>query len=356
MVYISGKAMGNSGKIALFLFFVSLWFTAFTQSGIREGYVVFNNQSRTGCLIRNIGSEESTMDYQYKLKGDQEFKKVELSKIEEFGIDHLFKCVRAFISMDVSDGRISDLKDTAVTRMEGHAYIKVLVEGGPATLYSFWGEGRTLYLFRTGDTPVTTLFHKRYSLEITPNMPEQVFVNNTYQRQLGEHLAYGNSEETSRVAYSKKALVGYFKAYLKEKQSDYVVYQAAQTKKVIFNLKIAFAINRINLGIEEFSDALPNALFSDEISPGYGVEAELILPFNNYGWSLFADADFVSYHSGKIVNSINPVLTNGYAIDYKSIGLPLGITRYFKCLQGSQDILPGSICSAFHSRRFPDFF
>lgn len=80
-----------------------------------KGYIIDNNHRRFNCMIRNAGKEESTLNFQYKLKDDKEIKKIELSKIEEFGIDNEIKCVRALIDIDISPSRINNLKETPGT-------------------------------------------------------------------------------------------------------------------------------------------------------------------------------------------------------------------------------------------------
>jgi hypothetical protein len=101
-----------SKRIILFLFFSGVWLISEAQMNFVEGYIVTNDHKRTDCLIINSGNAESLMNFKYKLKGDNKIEKIELSKIEEFGVEDEIKCVRALIKIDVSPDRITQLKDT----------------------------------------------------------------------------------------------------------------------------------------------------------------------------------------------------------------------------------------------------
>jgi len=309
--------------ITLFLSIISRGQTKFT-----EGYFIDNNNNIIQCFIRNIGNEESTMNYQYRLKNDKEIKKIELSRVKEFGIDDEMKCIRALISVDVSPSRIPNLKDTVIDWEEGHAFLKILVEGELATLYSYYDHGKPLFFFRIGNSSVEPLFYKKYYLEVTTNIIDRTLVNKAYIDQLKEYLACGDTDEIKKVSYTKKALVKYFIDYHKCKGSDYLVYKSAQINRGSFRFKLGINVNSLRMDVEEYSDALPNILFSRENSLGFGLEAEYVLPFNRYKWSIFAESNFYSYYSDKIENEPNPALFNDQVVDYKTIEVPIGITHY----------------------------
>ena len=88
---------------------------AFAQTEFREGYIVSNQDTIIDCFIRNAGHEESTMNYEYKLKESERINKIELSRIKEFGIDNELKCIRAFIAIDISENTIPDKKNAIVS-------------------------------------------------------------------------------------------------------------------------------------------------------------------------------------------------------------------------------------------------
>ncbi len=300
------------------------------QIEFKEGYIVNNQYERTDCLIRNVGNEESTMNYEYRLKDSKNIGKIELSKIEEFGIDNELKCIRALISVDASPNRISSIKDTIIQWEEGHAFIKLLVEGELASLYSYYDQGKPLFYFNSGDTFIKPLVYKIYYVEVTPSVVQQTLYNNTYQVQLKQYLECDNFNDDIRISYTKKDLVKYFINYHKCKNADYHKFKSANVKKGILLLKPGINLNRIQLGLQDPIDAALNVFFVKENRIGFGAEAEYILPFNNYKWSIFTEVNYLSYRSNQLSvgNQLNPVLYDEYILDYKSIEVPVGLNYY----------------------------
>lgn len=317
-----------SKRAIFFLFFSALSLLSVAQIKFVEGYIVTNNHKRTECLIRNIGNAESLKHFEYQLKNDKKIEQIELSKIEEFGSGEDLKCIRALISVEVSPDKITQLKDTinSLQWEEGTAYLKVLVDGKLAKLYSYYDEGKNRFFYRVGNSAIQPLFYKAYRLEITPVDLDRMLLNNAYLEQLKRDLACG-ADELNKVSYTKKALVKYFVNYhLCKKEADYSVLKSAQIKKGIFKFKLGANANRIRMKAEDL-DNIKGVIFSTENSPGFGAEAEYILPFNNYNLGIFAESNYYSYYSDYSVNALNSS-HDGYTIDYKTIEMPVGLTYY----------------------------
>jgi hypothetical protein len=318
-------------KPIIFCFIFSVFsLTASAQMKFIDGYIVSNNHEKIDCMIRNIGNDESAMNFEYRLKGEKEIKKIELSKIEQFGIEGQLKCIRVLIDIEVSPKRIKELKDTVQQWEKGHAFLKVLVEGNLASLYSYFHEGRSLFFYSTGNSSIKPLIYKAYYLDVASNLiHQQTFYNNTYRQQLKQYVSCeGNTGNLKKVSYTKKALVEYFINYHQCMETDYKNYRSARVNKGSLRLKINVTSNNNQLTIKEFSDALPNLVFSKENSIGFGAEAEYLLPFNNYKWSLFAESNLISYSSNTLINDHNRALLKSHIINYKAIEFPLGINRY----------------------------
>lgn len=337
----------NSKCVIFLVFFSGLCLISAAQLKFIEGYIITNNHKKTDCLIRNSGNAESSMNFEYKLKDDNKIGKIELSKIEEFGVENEMKFVRALIKIDVSPNRITRLKDTVNSPEweEGHAYLKILVEGKLASLYSYFDEGKTLFFYNIGNSAIEPLFYQEFHLEITPGIVEQTLLNNTYLEQLKQYLPCDNPDEVSTVSYTKKDLVKYFINYHICKSSDYIVPKSTQLDKDSFRFKFETNINRIKLVAQDYVDA-SKVTFSSENSFGFGVEAEYLLPFNNYKWSLFAESNFYSYHTVYSDNLFNS-LHDGYIVDYNTIELPLGINYYLNLNPNNRLFLRGAFVPHF---------
>jgi len=354
----------NFKYVIFFIFFFGIGLLTNAQMKFTEGYIVNNNHQKTACLIRNSGNAESSKNFEYKLKDEEKIRKIELAKIEEFGIENEVRCIRALIKIDVSPDRITQLKDTVKSPEweEGHAYLKILVAGKLASLYSYFDEGKTLFFYSIENSTIEPLFYKESRLEITTGIVEKNLINNTYRAQLMQELVCGDPDKINRISYTKKDLVQYFIDYHKCKASDFAVPKSSQTKKGSFRLKAGTSVNRIKMEAQDFSDA-SKITFSAENSLGFSSEAEYLLPFNNYKWSFFAESNYYYYKSEYSDNVFNS-LHDGYIVDYKTIELPLGITYYLNINQTQRLFLraafvPNLILShsfiAFHSEAHYNF-
>lgn len=337
----------NSRQVIFVAFFFGQCLISAAQLKFIEGYIITNNHLKTDCLIRNSGNAESSMNFEYKLKDDNKIENIELSKIEAFGVENEMKFVRSLIKIDVSPDRITRLKDTVNSPEweEGHAYLKILVDGKSASLYSYYNEGKNLFFYSIGDSATEPLFYKKYSLEITPGIVEQSLINKTYQKQLKQNLACGDPDEASKISYTKKDLVKYFIDYHICKGVDYTVPKSTELKKGSFRFKVGTNINRINMVAEDYVVA-SKITFSSESSIGFSAEAEYLLPFNNFKWSLFAESNFYSYHSVYSDYAFNPD-HDGYIVDYYTIELPLGINYYLNLNPNHRLFLRGAFVPHF---------
>lgn len=297
------------------------------QSGFKKGYIINNRQERTNCLIRNIGNPESTTHYQYKLEDSKRVEDIELAKIKEFGIDDELKCIRALILLDVSRNYIRSIKDTIMEWEEGHAYLKTLIEGELASLYSYYDQGQSLFFYSLDKSSIEPLVFKEYKLGVTTLTYQQTLQDNTYQEQLKQHFSCGNFENFSKISYTKKDLVEYFISYHNCKNSNYHQFESAYAKKGILLIKPEIQLNSNQLTIEDPIDAAPNASFTKENNVGFGLELEYIIPFNNYAWSIFAESNYLSYNTDQISlsDTQNAALYDEYSINYKTIEIPFGV-------------------------------
>jgi hypothetical protein len=314
-------------KQILTTLFFSISLLIHAQMNFKEGYIVNNRQEKFLCLIRNIGNEESTMNYEYKFTDSDEVQKVELSKIEEFGIENELKCIRAFVAIDLAPDRIKTVRDTLTRWEEGHVYLNVLVEGKSASLYSYHDFGAPLFFFRVGESGIVPLVYKKYQVGITPNFVEQILHDNRFRDQLNLYLACSDAKKADRISYTKKDLVRYFENYYKCKNENYASFSSVQVRKGKLLLKPGVTFNSIGFAIQNTNETAPTINFSKVTSFGFGLETEYVFPFNRYKWSLFVEANWLTYKSNNVTvgGEVNPPLYAGYAVELATIELPIGI-------------------------------
>lgn len=300
---------------------------AFGQKNFNRGYIVDNANVKTDCWIQNVGNAESSSGYVYRLNEKSEITAVLLAKIKEFGTKKDFKCIRALIAVDISNGNISRPEDAGKGPEwdEGHAYLKVLVEGELATLYSYFTEGKKLFYYSVGDSTIQPLQHKEYNLEVAYGVVEKIY-DNSYREQLMENVACGDTKKLETLAYTKKSLIKYFEDFHKCKDADIYTYELSQHQKGKFALKAGVSFNRMDMSAKDLK-AGSSIFFTKESSIGYGIEAEYVFAFNNYKWSVFTESNYYNYYSDYSTNSYNSN-HDGFVVDYSTIEIPIGVCHY----------------------------
>ena len=308
--------------ITLFCFTASL--KTIAQTEFKEGYIVSNDHKRIDCLIRNTGHDDSTMDYEYKLKIGGEVKEVELSKIEEFGIENEIKCIRAFVAIDVSENTVLHKKDAIIKYEEGHVYLKSLFEGKLASLYTFFYKGNPIYYYSRGDKSIEPLVYKKYYIGPISGA-QDIFNDNTYQDQLKENLTCGSTNDAKNVSYTAKDLIKYFTNYHNCKKSDYLQLKTGHAKKGHLLIKPGIILSSTQLNMRQLVlDAAPTIHFEKKHNVSFGLELEYILPFNNYMLSVFTEANYLTYSTEGV-----HIKDDAYIIDYKFIEFSIGLGYNF---------------------------
>ncbi len=311
-------------RIKTFILLIGLFpFLLFSQVGFKAGYIINTNHQRIECLIANYGVDNSSMKYVYKLFKKDSLKKINIKNVEGFGIDNSRKFTRAKVMLEISDDRITQLSDTirGLRWIEKYVFLQVLIEGKFASLYSYFEEGNSHFYYSSLNTSIEPLIYKKYYLAVAPHYPTSMIINNTYKKQLKKNLICADGDiSIKNLSYNKKKLIEYFKAYYKCNWTDYQAYDKINKSK--FKLKIAFIINqssfRINDGQIDFYQ------FPAKINYSMGLEAEYLIPFNRYKWSLFAEANYQYYKS----NFSEPNLNSECTINYQFIEIPLGLNYY----------------------------
>ena len=335
--------------VALLSLAVSL--TTFAQSEVIEGYIVNNQHQRMNCMIRNVGHEESMMNYEFKLKESEEFEEIEISKIEEFGVDKEFKCIRELVYIDVTNTNIPDKKDAILQWQKGHIYLRILFEGELASLYSFFYKGKTSFYYSWGDNPIEPLVYKMYYVGTTPAGYQDILYDNSYQVQLKDNLACGNSIDSRKVTYTEKDLVKYFANYHECKKSDYHQLESTHVRQGKLFFKPVIQLNSTQVTLKHLSKEEPKEFFTKEDGVGFGMEIEYVLPYNNYLWSVFSEVNYMTYESDKLDLNENtyPAMYDGYKIDYKSIETPIGIGLNINLNQNQRYFLKAAFVPNFIS-------
>lgn len=313
-------------KRILFILITILSLNCYSQISFEKGYYIDNTNQKINCLIKNIDWKNNPIKFEYKLSENSESKIATIKTIKEFGIDNISKYIRSTINIDRSSENINNLSnDKNPIFKEEELFLKVLVEG-KATLYQYIDSNLKRYFYNKENSNIEQLIFKRY--KTTEN---KIGENNRFKQQLWNDLKCPNFKmsKIENLDYKKSILTNFFVEYNNCNNQEYVNYEEKQ-KRDLFNLTIRPRINNSSLTIQNFVSNSRNTDFENKISFGFGVEVEVILPFNKNKWAIAIEPTYQNFKAEKTTNVNN--VSGGMLIanvDYSSIEVPIGLRHYF---------------------------
>jgi len=310
------------------IFLISL--SAEGQTNFVTGYIVDNAGNKTICSLRNVGVAESADKYEYRLDKRGKVFPMSLAEITEFGIEGRLKCIKALIPVDISPSRIAREEDAQKGPEwdRGHAYLKVLVEGDAASLYSYYSEGTETFYYKTDTVPLTILYHKEYVVDVASGYADKRLSNDTFRSQLAENMPIEGDHSYETLPYVRKPLIRYFSRYNDSRKAAYEVPDYSEPLSSKFVVKLAGNYNMMDLTSTYTGERMEKILFSDKNSIGFGLEFEYVLPFNNHKFSIFAESNFYSYHSEFSTQFVEQSVHDSHPTKMKFVEIPLGVNMF----------------------------
>ena len=302
----------------LVVFTAIVCFNSHAQIQFEKGYFIDNAGNTTACLIRNADWKNNPTTFEYKISETSETLKGSLQDAQEFGISNTVKYKRFAVKVDRSSSQTEKLSNKRAPEfMDETLLLKVLVEG-KGSLYQFNDDGILRFFYSLDNSGATQLIYKEY------RMKDVRAINDSYKQQLWNELKCQGLTETAarETAYSTSSLIKYFKQYNICVQSPAKVF-GENDNKVIVNLTLRPGVVFSSLSVSNELTGVDNMDFGNNTSLRFGLEVELVLPFNKNKWSLVLEPTYQKFetdlHSGPYSGHIN----------YSSIELPFGVRRYF---------------------------
>ncbi len=332
----------------ILLFFVIILFTTavYSQNNFKKGYFINEKGDKIECLIYDKDWKYNPTSIEYKLSENSKIQEASIDRIQEFGIYSGETFVRSTVKMDRSSTKIINLSDNRNPEFkENTLFLKILVNG-KASLYSYQEEGLFRYFYDTDTIDITQLIYKKYlysAIDGIYRKDNQIGENNQFRQQLYTTL---KCEEMSRrdyenLNYTRKDLVDFFVKYNQCINADYT---KIKRKKVDFNLNIRPGI--VFVKPFEIINTISNAR-NVKINDGsqifrIGLEAEVILPFNNNKWSIIVEPTYRTFSGAKDYDSQLTVTSDRVEVDYTSLELPVGVRHSFFLGKNTQLFLNAS--------------
>lgn len=296
---------------------------SYAQIVFEKGYFINESNDRIECLIKNVDWRNNPTEFDYKLSQDSEVQKATILTVKEFGINGFSKHIKAKINIDRSSNQVDKLSTVRnPVFKEEDLFLKVLIEG-EASLFLYIDEGLTRLFYKLKDSEINQLVYKEFLNQ------DRVLENNYFKQQLSQNLLCEkiSVDEIERLRYSKKDMEKLFIKYNNCVNNNFVNYNPKQ-KRDFINLTIRPGISLSSLIIKNSVTNSDKSDFGRKIGFRFGIESELILPFNRNKWGIIIEPTYQYYKSE--ISEETASVSGGVIIsnvDYKSIELPIGV-RY----------------------------
>lgn len=329
------RVMKNQLLVAL-IFILSQ--NSFSQTKFEKGYFINNENEKIECFIKNLDWKNNPIAFEYKLSNTSNIETATIKTVKEFCVLNTHKYNRLNVNIDRSSSNINNL-DTIATPVliEEQLFLKTLVDG-KAVLYLFEDNVVRRYFFQVDNSKIAQLIFKKY---IRPS-ENIIRKNNGYKQQLWNNLKCQSIslKDVEKVDYKKKELINFFSKFNKCNNSESLNFDKTNTKD-LFNLTIRPGFNSSSLAIKYDGSDAGDIDFGNHLSFRIGIEAEMVMPFNNNKWSLILEPTYQYY---KLEKSLRNQIV---LADYKSIELPIGIRHYFYLNDKSKIFINGLYVFSF---------
>ncbi len=322
-------------KHFLILVISILSYSVYAQNTYEKGYFINNIGIKTDCLIKNLDWESNPTEFKYKLSENAKIKQIGIELVKEFGITGISKYTRFYGNIDRASDKTDELSEerNPIFKKE-KLFLKVLLEGD-ASLYQYSDMGLIRYFYKTKNLNIEQLVYKRYLGKNNKSKADftnyKVLKNTLYRQQLWNHLKCHSIsiKEIKRIKYYEKELINFFIKYNECINSNYT--SLSKKKSNLFHLNIrpginSYSIDLINTYTTKKVAIKPNPAFR------FGVEAEVIMPFNNNKWSFIVEPTYQHLKSEEEVvftySHTDYTETRNVIFDYKSLEIPFGIRYY----------------------------
>lgn len=306
-------------QLLLSFLFLILFISVYGQVEFKEGYYLNNENKKIEGFIKDEDWKNNPDHFIFKKHESDQPQGINIESAQEFKIYNSVKFKRSEVLVDRSPDHIDRLNyDKNPDWSKETLYLKVLLEG-QASLYFFEDKSLKRYFFDTPDTPVKQLINKRYKTE-----SNQMATNAAFRQQLWMELACKetNIETLKNLKYVKSELLRHFKKYNECVGAIYEIHKLNERKDLLA-FRATPGLNYSSLSLENPRNSTtgpPRYIeFDREFGFRLGLEAEIILPFQNNKWAVVFEPTFQYFNSTATQEMERAVCR------YNAIELPAGL-------------------------------
>jgi len=302
------------------------------QDIFQTGYFIDDNDEKKECLIKNLDWKNNPNKFNYKLNEQSEPIVASIEDVSEFYIPGKVKFKRFTVDIERTTedlNRLGNKKNPKSTKET--LFLKALVEG-KANLYAYNDANVNKFFYSLDDSNPQQLIYINYL-----DNDNNVLKNNRYRQQLWNNVTCGKTLKTKvdRLEYSEKDFVSHFTSFNQCKGADQINY-VNKEKRDWFNMSIRPGIRYSSLTLENMSED-SYADFGNQIDLRFGVEFELVLPYNNNKWAILFEPMIKSY------SSTEQTIPLYESIKYQALEIPFGFRHYVFLTSESQIFINASV-------------
>ena len=312
---------------------------SYAQIVFERGHIINESNQRIDCLIKNMDWQYNPTRFDYKLSPDAAIQSGDIGNVKEFGIDSVFKYVRAIVNMDISSDELDNMSTVKnPIFQEEKIFLKVLIDG-KATLYTYKKGKLTRFFYKIDGSEIKQLVYKNYLVDMN-----HIGQNDYFRQQLSMDVTCQDTRlnDFKSIQYNTRDLERFFENYNECSKSSYINYDFKQ-KKHLFNLSVRPGLNFSDMAIKSNATDSKSVDFGNKVSFRLGIEAEFILPYNKNKWSILLEPTFQYFKSEKTTKADN--VSGGIlvsTVNYRSIELPVGVRYYWFLKDKSKIFINGS--------------
>ncbi len=308
------KALGLSAILVL------TFQMALAQIVFEPGYFIGNDGQRTQCEIRNVDWDSNPATIQYRVAGGAT-QEGTIGTVAEFGITRGATFRRFTVGIDRSTDVTQSLTKDRNPSFKNETLFLRQLSSGKATLYEYVDKGLKRFFYTMdGQSVPRQLVYKRYmQMSATGNYETgYAATNEQYKQQLFMDLKCQTISQkyAESLKYDRGSLMKFFTKYNQCTGTAVETYEPEVRESAVhFTLRPGLLYNSFSI-----DNGTTKREFDAAISLRFGVEMEIVMPFNKGLWSATFEPAYQGYSS--------TVPGTTFAVDYKAIDLSLSARRY----------------------------
>ncbi|ESU26515.1 hypothetical protein FLJC2902T_24860 [Flavobacterium limnosediminis JC2902] len=321
----------NKTAYLIIILFISSLINA--QTKFEKGSYIDSNNIKIEGFIKNEDWRNNPKEFEFKENENGTANIISIDNAKEFEITGINKYVRADVDIERSSNKLGYLGTNKDPQYVNERLFLKQIVFGTSNLFKYEENGLEKFFYSVNNSPVKQLIFIKYSVS-SENNPEgkyeigDMLTNDLFRRQLWMDVKCETTTQNDikSTDYNTSDLTKYFKNYNSCK-GDKPVTEIVE-KKVKHNLKASGIYNIATMDVEHYSPSTsPNFKNS---SFGFGLEYELLLPFNNNKWGVIFEPSYNTFKDEQTLPPYGLSTINTVAkTDMSYIQLPFGIRYYF---------------------------